>query len=140
MKICKKCGVEKLLIDFYIHPYGMKDGHMNFCKECVKERIRNRSRSPEGRQYDRIKAKTEKRKEWKAEYRKKLRLKYPEKVIARDRVYKAIQKGLLVKKPCAFCDIKTVQGHHPDYSKPLEVIWLCPVHHRAIHKQFQRKQ
>lgn len=26
-----------------------------------------------------------------------------------------------------------LEGHHPDYSKPLEVIWLCIRHHTDLH-------
>jgi hypothetical protein len=26
-----------------------------------------------------------------------------------------------------------VHGHHPDYSKRLEVVWLCSVCHAAVH-------
>lgn len=28
-----------------------------------------------------------------------------------------------------------VQCHHKDYSKPLDVIWLCLKHHRELHNQ-----
>lgn len=31
-----------------------------------------------------------------------------------------------------------LHGHHPDYSKPLEVEWLCPRCHRARHSQGSR--
>ena len=24
--------------------------------------------------------------------------------------------------------------HHPDYSKPMEIVWLCPLHHKAVHR------
>lgn len=36
------------------------------------------------------------------------------------------------------CSIKgcaiLAERHHPDYSKPLEIIWLCNKHHDLVHK------
>lgn len=43
------------------------------------------------------------------------------------------KKNPLVKLPCGVCGALKVNAHHEDYSKPLEVIWLCPVHHSAAH-------
>lgn len=58
------------------------------------------------------------------------RAKFPEKYIARHEVYKALAKGILVKQPCETCGELKAEAHHEDYSKPLEVMWLCDRHHR----------
>jgi hypothetical protein len=29
------------------------------------------------------------------------------------------------------------QGHHPDYSKPFEVVWLCQLHHSEEHRKLK---
>lgn len=49
-------------------------------------------------------------------------------------VNSALKKGTLKKLPCIKCKSENVHAHHPDYSKPLEVIWVCPLHHKQIHK------
>lgn len=47
----------------------------------------------------------------------------------------AIRLGILVCEPCRVCGIEKVQAHHPDYTKPLTVQWLCTKHHAALHSQ-----
>jgi hypothetical protein len=59
--------------------------------------------------------------------------KNPEKLRAHKLVRAAVVKGQLIRKPCYICKSDKVQGHHPDYSKPLEVIWLCSKHHKGLH-------
>ena len=44
-----------------------------------------------------------------------------------------IQRGLLLRHPCEVCGAKA-QAHHADYRKPREVAWLCPEHHKALHR------
>jgi hypothetical protein len=50
-------------------------------------------------------------------------------------VHKAVREGRLQKPPaCEWCNSPhRISGHHRDYSKPLEVIWLCPLCHRKDH-------
>lgn len=50
-------------------------------------------------------------------------------------VLDAIAKGVLKPQPCEKCGWKkNVDAHHDDYSKPLEVRWLCRKHHQIHHK------
>jgi len=59
--------------------------------------------------------------------------KYPYKQEARLLVKYAVKQGMLTRKPCEECGQKNTHAHHNDYSKPLEVVWLCPKHHSAVH-------
>jgi len=54
---------------------------------------------------------------------------------ARQAVRHAIARGDLVRpKICSNCGLeKFVEGHHADYSKPLEVVWLCKKCHYSLH-------
>lgn len=48
------------------------------------------------------------------------------------RVQYAIRTGKMIRQPCQVCGAKA-QAHHTDYSRPLEVQWLCSVHHGEAH-------
>lgn len=52
---------------------------------------------------------------------------------AHSKVFKALQTGQLIKKPCEVCGVEETEAHHDDYAKPLEVRWLCRLHHRQWH-------
>jgi hypothetical protein len=54
-----------------------------------------------------------------------------EKKRAKWRVRHAKDTGRLIEQPC-HCGAKA-QAHHPDYSRPLDVVWLCSVHHGEAH-------
>jgi hypothetical protein len=49
---------------------------------------------------------------------------------ARSRASWATHFGKLKRQPCEECGAtEGVERHHEDYTKPLEVQWLCPTHH-----------
>lgn len=48
---------------------------------------------------------------------------------------KAVKIGLLAKAPCEVCGCVKSEGHHSDYSKPIEVMWLCRKHHMGWHSK-----
>ena len=58
---------------------------------------------------------------------------YPDRVEARAIISRLIRRGKLFRKPCEVCGANMAQAHHDDYSKPLEVRWLCRYHHREVH-------
>lgn len=58
----------------------------------------------------------------------------PEKVAAHNAVNHAIESGRLVRQPCEVCGAEPGHGHHDDYSKPLDVRWLCARCHAATHR------
>lgn len=67
-------------------------------------------------------------------YNKSFRVREREKYLARKRVEKALEYGKLYRKPCEKCGSDNdIQAHHDDYSKPLEVRWLCRMHHLEHH-------
>ena len=43
-----------------------------------------------------------------------------------------VRRGKLKRQPCEVCGFPA-QMHHDDYSKPLQVRWLCSTHHQDIH-------
>lgn len=59
-----------------------------------------------------------------------------EKYLAHKAVEYAIKSGKLNRQPCERCGTsEKVQAHHEDYSKRLEVNWLCPLHHKQRHAE-----
>ena len=67
-------------------------------------------------------------------YTKLYRERHPEKVRAGYAVRRALEGGRLQRGPCVECGITDgVHAHHNDYTKPLDVVWLCDKHHRIKH-------
>jgi len=56
---------------------------------------------------------------------------------ARNRLRKAVERGKLVPQPCEVgidCEGR-IEAHHDDYSRPLDVRWLCQRHHMQLHRK-----
>lgn len=62
-----------------------------------------------------------------------------QKRMARTKLRHAILKGLVIRpKKCDACNqLSKIHGHHHDYSKPLDVVWLCIKCHGKIHRKYQ---
>jgi len=157
-KQCKKCNVEKPVEEFVIHRQ-CKGGRAGSCKACEKS-YRNNA----GAQSHVAKQRKESKDKWRqnpqnkekmAAHRKVYkqqpevkaarreqerihRLKAsPEEALksrARDALNYSIRYGYLVRKPCFICGSLPSDAHHKDYSKPLDVVFLCRNHHIVAHR------
>lgn len=60
--------------------------------------------------------------------------KYPIRAHANMLLNRAVRKGKVIKQNCGVCSSVRTVAHHPDYSRPLEVLWLCELHHKEWHR------
>ncbi|MDB5777556.1 MAG: hypothetical protein JWP38_3689 [Herbaspirillum sp.] len=56
----------------------------------------------------------------------------PKRYIARNILNAAVRDKKITPWPCMVCGA-VAEAHHPDYDRPLDVVWLCPHHHRQAH-------
>lgn len=130
-KYCIYCKKDLPKSEFYKNK-ATKDGLMRYCKNCDRlYRRKMRKKHPETYKA-RDKRYYANNREKKLEYLQEWRNRNKAKMAAHSLVRSAIRKGVLVKKPC-FCGETETDAHHEDYSKPLEVQWLCRRHHVLIH-------
>jgi hypothetical protein len=73
-------------------------------------------------------------------YRRRDRERWPEHHRARRKLEYAVKAGNIEKHPCAKCGSPASNGHHTDYSKPLDVVWLCRKHHDEEHARLKRER
>lgn len=125
MKECFKCNVVKPLSDFYKHSQ-MTDGHLGKCKVC--------NRIDAAKQLEKNKLNPEWLEKEKERVRKKqMAKKGDERTLLYADVGRKIKSGEIAKKPCEVCGKEKTQGHHEDYSKPHDLVWLCVRHHQDRH-------
>jgi hypothetical protein len=137
MKVCFKCKVEQPRENFYKHPQ-MGDGLLGKCKACAKVDVReNRAKRRDYyNEYDRRRAKEPKKRESLA----RSIAKHRHKQVTRNQTYALVKAGKLVKKPCKVCGAARSEAHHPDYSDPMVVVWLCRQHHADEHRRLRECQ
>lgn len=134
MKQCFKCGETKDIDAFYPHP-KMADGHLNKCKECTKQdgQLNRRENPLRIHLYEKQRGQRPERKQAQKSCSRERKFREPVKYAANVAVGNAIRDGRLVKKPCEICGTtERVEAHHDDYSRPLDVRWLCFFHHRTV--------
>lgn len=78
------------------------------------------------------------RKQQQIEYQKRYRSNPENKHLMKIRkvASEACADGELKKMPCSICGNEKSEMHHPNYSKPFEVEWLCRKHHMEKHPRF----
>ncbi len=115
---CRKCGKDKTI------PFSPASKFDSYCRDCNTIRARRYRKTAKGKEIiKRISARSSS--------------KYPEKTRARTCLNRAISKGYIVKPSiCTMCESKDkkLDGHHEDYSKPLDVIWMC----RKCHSDYEK--
>lgn len=141
---CTKC-LKVLPLDAFYKTAKGKFGRTSRCRECIRADVRAnqaqvnesaklwRERNPDYlRNYRKAPEVRKKVAEQGAQQRKN----NPDKARARDIIGNEIRRGRLVPQPCQFCGKTKTQAHHPDYSKPLEVVWVCSrCHYEQFHKR-----
>lgn len=140
-KLCTRCKLGQPTSEFYSRRKS-KDGLHSNCKSCCKETARlSRERNPERaaglarawaeRNPERA---AEAKRRYKRRHREKLRADSrrrretePEKIKARQILNNAVNYGKIERPDtCGRCEEQgDIQAHHHDYSKPLDVEWLC---------------
>ncbi len=141
-KKCNACGETKPIEEFTKDARN-SDGRGGQCKKCrnaIVEKWRQanpnagkkRNKKWRDTRPDRVKELA--KKYW--SYNKhstKWRQNNPDKYACHIAVQIAVAKGNLAGQPCEVCGDTKVHAHHDDYSKPLEVRWLCSKHHMEHH-------
>lgn len=148
MKKCFKCEKVKPVSQFYVHK-RMGDGRLGKCKTCTQkdsaERIARKWKDPEWVAGERSRCREKQNRYRKLglasrpteESQKRWALKNKVKRAAQSKAaFAQKSKKIIAPNVCQGCGGESkLSKHHPDYSKPLWVWWLCSTcHGKAHHK------
>lgn len=135
-KTCSECG-RKLPLNEFNKNRNNKDGLQDRCRDCFS--AYNKKRYEANR--EKIKTRVRKYRDENIENvfvtRMKMCEKNPNHKNANEAVSLALKTGKLVKPDhCMACGCKDtehrIEAHHSDYSRPLDVIWVCTPCHRHL--------
>lgn len=153
-KICTKCKIEKDTSEFEPRKgYSFKSS----CKKCNNDYALNRRKTPVGleklratalksmnknidkcRERCRLYKKTDRGRKINEKHVKAWHAANRYKSNAQQKLRRAVKAGKIKKESCGRCrSTINIHGHHEDYSRPLNVVWLCPIHHRERHKELR---
>ena len=133
IKICSKCNQGKGLKEFYKNKYAT-DGRRSRCKNCMNIYYRTYRKTEARKKVLRKYLRSEKGKKAHRRDAKIYRTANTLKIIAHNAVGNAVVSGQLKREPCEICgSVLNINGHHENYNKLFDVIWLCSQHHANLH-------
>lgn len=133
MKTCSTCGTEKPKTEFQKRNASV-DGLTASCKECLRERDSKRYEKERELRLSRQKSylATPKGKAAHKRATKKWQEENKMRRAAHIILGNALKYKTITRQPCWVCG-KKAEAHHPDYGRPLDVVWLCKQHHQEVH-------
>jgi hypothetical protein len=142
-KYCHKCKQDKPVSDYWVSATS-KTGLQSYCKQCQKTRQVEYQKTKKGKSvYLASVKKYRKTDKGRANHHRQANLyraRHPEKTSAKNIVKLALASGKISKSPCVKCgSTKNIEGHHKDYSKPLDVTWLCTSHHNEVTQEVRHQ-
>ena len=133
-KECHKKYMKEYMAEYLKNPENRKKSRFYHAKYQI-EWLKNPVNEEKSRLIDKIYQKNKRAVNpmWKSEENKKYRENNIDKVYAHKILHRALRNGEICKEPCMICNSEKAQAHHPNYSLPLLVKWLCPSHHKLEH-------
>ena len=121
-KVCSHCKKIRPLGEFNKNRFR-EDGLKIHCRQCHNRAQKRHMKNPRSRHLHNMAVARHQRK-------------HPERHRANQAVYMAVKKGKIIRpEVCPLCEGVPVEAHHEDYSKPLDIDWLCKKCHTERHRE-----
>lgn len=116
-QVCRTCKTNKEFSNFSFRKDTQK--YRKECKFCRNQKQQKYSKTESGKLV-----------QYKADQERNI--KFAGRRKARSMISYAIKTGKIKPLLCFVCG-DLAEAHHPDYSRPLDVVWLCKTHHKDAH-------